>query len=81
MKESFEKYKITKIQPFVGETKHIHKCLLGCTVQTRLLEIGKPWVAYAEEYGTFHTSTVTDIIEKDNKLYIETANTKYFLEK
>lgn len=51
------------------------------TVQTRLLEKGRSWVAYAEDYGAFHTSTVVDIVDNGDDLCIETANTKYFLKK
>lgn len=47
----------------------------------RLLEKGMSWVAYAEDYGAFHTSTVVDIVDNGDDLCIETANTKYFLKK
>ena len=81
MKESPDKYMIYNIRPVVGNLKPFHRNILGLSVQTRLLEKGQPWVAYAEDYGAFHTSTVVDIVDNGDDLCIETANTKYFLKK
>lgn len=81
MKESPDKYVICDIQPIIGHLKQIHRNILGLTVQTRLLERGRGWVAYAEDYGTFHTSAVINIVDNGCDLCIETVNTKYFLKK
>ena len=80
MKESPDNM-IYNIRPVVGNLKPIHRNILELSVQTRLLEKGQPWVAYAEDYGAFHTSTVVDIVDNGDDLCIETANTKYFLKK